>query len=187
MHTTSPTLLQQVRDSGDQAAWRRFVDLYTPLLFYWGRRRGLQAGDAADLVQEVLSSLVRTLREFDYRPDKSFRNWLRTVTHHKFLDRVRKRQEHGRGGDDTSINDPADSDDDCFEEREYRQYLHRRALEVARRDFSDATWQACWLSVTTDRSAMDIAQELGMTEGAVYAAKCRILKRLREELAGLEE
>ena len=35
MHTTPPSLLQQLRIADDQRAWRRFVDLYTPLLFYW--------------------------------------------------------------------------------------------------------------------------------------------------------
>jgi RNA polymerase sigma-70 factor (ECF subfamily) len=187
MHTTSPTLLQRVRDPGDQGAWSRFVELYTPLLFYWARRRGLQAGDAADLVQEVLTNLVRTLPEFEYRPQQSFRNWLRTMTHRKFIDRVRKRRESAAGGDGDGPDEPVAPDDDCFEEREYRQYLYGRALEIVRRDYSENAWQACRLSITSDRSAADIAAELGMTEGAVYAAKCRILKRLREELAGLEE
>ena len=74
-----PSLLQQLRSSDDQRAWRRFVDLYTPLLFYWARCVGLQESDAADLVQEVFTLLVRKLPEFTYDHNKGFRNWLRTV------------------------------------------------------------------------------------------------------------
>lgn len=57
--TTSATLLGKLRDPRDRAAWERFVELYTPLLFRWGRRLGLPAEDAADLVQETLLTLVR--------------------------------------------------------------------------------------------------------------------------------
>lgn len=185
MNSTSPTLLQKLRDPQDQSAWQRFVDLYTPLLFYWGRQRGLQSGDTADLVQDVLSNLVLKLPEFEYQPDKSFRSWLRTMTHRKFIDRTRKRQETGLGGDESRI-EPIDPEADfAFERREYHQYLYQRAMEIVRRDYSEAAWQACWLSISTERAAADIGQELNMSEGAVFAAKCRILKRLREELAGL--
>ena len=50
MHTTPVSLLQRLRDSADQAAWGRFVRLYTPLLYSWARHVGLQEPDAADLV-----------------------------------------------------------------------------------------------------------------------------------------
>ncbi|MCE9608321.1 MAG: sigma-70 family RNA polymerase sigma factor [Planctomycetia bacterium] len=184
MHTTQPTLLQKLRDPRDQVAWNKFVELYTPLLVYWGRQRGLQTEDAADLVQDVLSHLVHKLPEFEYQPHKRFRNWLATVTRNKFIDRTRKRWEQGLGGDESRA-EPIEPELDGFDEQEYRQYLVRRALEIVRRDYQEATWQACWRSVTTDDSAAEIAQQLNLTEGAVYAAKCRILRRLREELAGL--
>jgi RNA polymerase sigma-70 factor (ECF subfamily) len=35
------------------------------------------------------------------------------------------------------------------------------------------------------RPAADVARELGMTAHAVYLAKARVLRRLREEVAGL--
>jgi RNA polymerase sigma-70 factor (ECF subfamily) len=50
MHTTSPTLLQRLRTPGPADAWARFVQLYSPLIYYWSRRTGLQEQDAADLV-----------------------------------------------------------------------------------------------------------------------------------------
>ena len=80
MNTTSFSLLERLRQPSDSAAWDRFVELYTPLLFYWGRRAGLQSADAADLVQDVFEVLLRKLPEFQYDRQKSFRSWLRTVT-----------------------------------------------------------------------------------------------------------
>ena len=52
-------------------------------------------------------------------------------------------------------------------------------------EFQPATWKACWQAVVESRPATEIAAELGMTENAVFIAKCRVLGRLREELAGL--
>ena len=80
MNTTSFSLLERLRQPSDSAAWDRFVELYTPLLFYWGRRAGLQSADAADLVQDVFEVLLHKLPEFQYDRQKSFRSWLRTVT-----------------------------------------------------------------------------------------------------------
>jgi RNA polymerase sigma-70 factor, ECF subfamily len=187
MQSTSPTLLAKLRDPTDQASWQRFVDLYTPLLFYWGRRQGLQQGDAADLAQDVLTTLVRKLPDFAYLPEKGFRNWLRTVTLNRWRDLGRKRKETAMGGydDDPSFEPPDPIADSSFDQKEYNEYVYRRALEIVRRDYEETTWQACWLAVTTERTAADIGQELGLSEGAVYASKFRILKRLREELADL--
>ena len=54
MDSTSVTLLHRLRQPANQAAWQQFVQLYTPLLFYWARKSGLADADAADLVQELL-------------------------------------------------------------------------------------------------------------------------------------
>src|SRR5947209_13312864 len=76
MHTTSASLLHRLRQPSDKESWPRFVKLYTPLLFYWARRLGLQEPDAADLVQDVFTALVQKLPQFEYDPDRGFRSWL---------------------------------------------------------------------------------------------------------------
>src|SRR5581483_587247 len=76
---------------------------------------------------------------------------------------------------------------DPFWEHEYRQKLVARALELMRAEFQPTTWRACWEHVVSNRPAAEVAAELGMTVGAVYVAKGRVLRRLREELAGLWE
>src|SRR5436190_18016074 len=79
MHTTPISLLERLRHSPAPESWRRFADLYTPLLYFWARRLGLQDADAADLVQDLLVKLIRTLPAFNYDRSRSFRGWLRTV------------------------------------------------------------------------------------------------------------
>jgi len=186
MPTTSLSLLQQLRRPDDDAAWNRFVELYTPLLYYWARKAGLQNADAADLVQEVLQLLVKKLPEFEYDRAKSFRSWLRTVTLNKWRESKRKKQLAVVAGGSQAPLDPAAADGaEAFWETEYRQMLAARALEIMRGQFEPATWQACWESVVNGRSAAEVAAQLGVTTNSVYLARSRVLRRLRAELEGL--
>jgi RNA polymerase sigma-70 factor (ECF subfamily) len=187
--STSVTLLQRVRRPDDQAAWERFVALYAPLLFRWAQRAGLADADAADLVQDVLIALVQELPRLEYDAARSFRAWLKTVTINKCRERQRRRVlAAGQGGPEEPLAAlPAESDLESFWEREYRQHLVRRALEIMQTEFEDKTWRACWEHTVSGKTAAEVAQELGMSEAAVYVAKSRVLRRLRQELAGLLE
>jgi RNA polymerase sigma-70 factor (ECF subfamily) len=64
MDSTSVSLLRRLQSDDCELAWERFVGLYAPLIYRWGRDHGLESADAADLVQEVLSILVSKLPEF---------------------------------------------------------------------------------------------------------------------------
>lgn len=188
MLTTSVTLLQRVKRCDDQSAWERFVALYTPLLFRWAQRAGLADQDAADLVQDVFIVLMKELPQFEYDSARqNFRGWLKTVTINKCREKQRRRVVAvGAGGE----NDPQlalfeDAQLDQFWEDEYRQHLVRKALEIMRTEFEDTTWQACWEHTVGGKTAAEVGQQLGLSEAAVYVAKSRVLRRLRQELAGL--
>jgi RNA polymerase sigma-70 factor (ECF subfamily) len=188
MHTTSASLLQRLRRPDERAAWDRFVELYTPLLFHWARRVGLQEQDAADLVQDVLTTLVQKLPEFTLDDNGNFRGWLRTVTLNKWRDNARRRATRPLVGDAAALAElPAPAELEDFWEAEYRKHLVDRALAVMRAEFQPTTWQACWQFVVEGRPAAEVAAALGISENAVYIAKSRVLRRLREELEGLLE
>jgi RNA polymerase sigma-70 factor, ECF subfamily len=183
MNTTPVSLLERLRQPGNQPAWDRFVDLYTPLLYHWGRRAGLQEPDVADLVQDVFQILIRKMSVFEYDQDRTFRGWLRTILLNQWRSNLRRRTEKPLGNGDAHLV-VADKESDLIE-KEYREYLVARAMHVMKTDFEAATWQACWEHVACGRPVADVAGELGITVNAVYLAKARVLRRLREELAGL--
>jgi RNA polymerase sigma-70 factor (ECF subfamily) len=190
MHTTSASLLAKLSQRADEkvtaAAWDRFVKLYTPLLFYWARHVGLRDEDAADLVQDVLATLVQKMPEFSYDSSKGFRSWLRTVILNKWRDRLRQPVLPFAGTGDPALSDVADSGGtNALEELEYRRYLVKRALQLMQAEFAQNTWRACWEHVVVGRPAAEVAAELDICVGAVYVAKSRVLGRLRQELAGL--
>jgi RNA polymerase sigma-70 factor (ECF subfamily) len=185
MHTTSASLLQRLRRPDAPEAWSRFIELYTPLLFFWARQSGLQEPDAADVVQDVLMTLLERLPGFDYNPGRSFRNWLCTITRNKCREHHR-RQQCRRGA---PLDDQADARQKdpgaAIADGDYRAYVLGRALSLMRQEFQPATWQACWEHVVQGRPAQEVAAELHMTVNSVYLAKSRVLRRLRRELEGL--
>jgi RNA polymerase sigma-70 factor (ECF subfamily) len=186
MHTTSPTLLERVRRPDDQEAWRRFVALYTPLLFTWASRLGLQSSDASDLVQDVFTLLVNKLPEFRYDQSQSFRAWLRTVLRNKWCQQKRRRLPFPVANQDGPLEELASPEDeeDGLNATEYRQQLVQQALRMVQADFQPTTWKAWSEYVIAGRPAIQVADELGLTVHAVYLAKTRVLRRLREELGG---
>jgi RNA polymerase sigma-70 factor, ECF subfamily len=186
MSTDPASLLQRLQTRTDHEAWERFVELYAPLLYFWACRLHLQAADAADLVQEVFLAVLRKMPEFRLEQHRSFRAWLRTLTHNKWCDLCRRRGAALRGADDRGLAGASVPDavaDLC--EAEYRRHLVGRALRVMQAEFQPTTWRACWEVVVSGRAAAAVAAELGLSVAAVYAAKYRVLRRLRQELRGL--
>lgn len=182
MDTTHSSLFVRLREPANQEAWARFVRLYTPLLYTWANRAGVQRSEADDLVQEVFAVLVQKMPAFEYDRSKTFRGWLRTVALNKWRERKRRRAlAAGEFAEEPALPDPAEE----FWEQEYREHVLRRALDIMRGDFPEKTWQACWQTVMEGKSAAAVAAAQGTTVGAVHAAKFRVLTRLRAELSTL--
>ena len=182
---TSMTLLERLRKPGEEEAWARFVRLYTPLLLEWARRVGCTGEQADDLLQEVFLVLFQKLPTFEYRPtDGSFRGWLREVTRHKLWELRRGKWQTVAGSSEDLDAVVAPSDSDPFEEQEFRQYVIQRTLALMQTDFTEGTWRAFQEHAIKGRPAEEIARELKISVDAVYSVKSRVLKRLREEIAG---
>jgi RNA polymerase sigma-70 factor (ECF subfamily) len=183
LDSTSASLLQRLRQPGEGDAWDRFARLYTPLLLSWAQSRyGLQPADAEDLVQDLLADLLIKLRGFQYDPGRSFRAWLGTLLYHKWADRKRPLRQLPLGAEV-----PAAPPEPNTLEAQDRQLLLRRALELMQAEFEATTWKACWAVVVEDRPAAEVAAELGVSPNAVYIARSRVLRRLRQEFEGLLE
>jgi RNA polymerase sigma-70 factor (ECF subfamily) len=186
MDTTPATLLERLRRPADQEAWARFVRLYTPVLLAWAGRVDQQGQDAADLVQDVFAILLQKLPEFRYDRSQSFRAWLWTILKNRWRETRRRRIPvplDARSAPLAGLADPAEPPGP--DEAEYRRDLVRRVLEMVQGDFSPETWSAWQGYVIDGRPAADLARELGVTPQAIYLAKARVLRRIRQELDGL--
>lgn len=190
---SSSSLLHRLQ-TGDERAWVRMVDIYYPLVYSWASRVGLQPHDSADVAQEVFRAAFDGLKNFEQgSTSEGFRAWLRGITNHKLADYWRRRYggEIAHGGSDAlarmaEIEQSSSTAESPAAGNEEQALLIRRVLELIRREFEPSTFQAFW-RVTVDSAApADVSQELGITLNAVYLAKSRVLRRLRQELQGLE-
>ena len=194
---TRPSLLLRVRDAGDQAAWNHFVEAYTPLIYHFCRKRGLQAADAADVAQDVMRVVASSLPRFVYEPQRGrFRDWLFRVTRSKLSNFYRVRQRHPVGSGETGVHellseqadpgaaDPAEAD--CWQQS-WREQTFDWAVNVIRDEFQAATWKAFWETAVRGRPVKEVGDELGMSAGAVYIARSRVLARLREAVRQVDD
>lgn len=190
---TRPSLLVRIRDAKDHQAWTDFVRLYSPLVYGYARRRGLQDADAADIAQEVLQTVTRSINHFDYdRRHGSFRAWLLVVTRSRVCDLLASRARQVQGSGDTGVlrflekECPAEDDQTCWE-RDYQKCMFDWAVEKVRGHFRDSTWQAFWQTSVDGKDTQQVAESLEMTVRAVYLARSRVLARLKETIRQAED
>jgi RNA polymerase sigma-70 factor (ECF subfamily) len=189
--TTRASLILRLRDPADAVAWREFAALYEPLIYQLACRKGLQDADARDFCQEVLLTVARAVHRWDPEPTRgTFRGWLSRIARNLLVNFL-TRQHEPRGSGATSVQElleaqpSADPSATALFDAEYRRCVFRWAADEIRSEFTPATWQAFWLTAVGGRPPKEVAAELGLTVGAVYIARSRILARLRQRVEEL--
>jgi RNA polymerase sigma-70 factor, ECF subfamily len=194
MADTSASLLERLCVQSDDASWKRFVDLYAPLVRGWLRHFAVKDQDAEDLAQEVMAVVVRELPNFKHNQQRgAFRNWLRTVTVNKLRElwRTTRGQATASGDSDVArmldqLADPNSSLSQLWDQQ-HDQHVARRLMELIQPHFEPTTWQAFRRVALDGQKAATVAEELGISVNAVLLAKSRVLSRLRQELHGLTD
>ncbi len=189
MLDTPVSLLERLRVRPDPASWQQLVDLYAPWIHRWLRRHKAPVQDEEDIIQEILSVVVKKLPDFEHnRQAGAFRSWLRAIT----VNRLREYWNSSQAG----LVAPATGDSDFLKmleqledpssnlsrlwDQEHDQHVTRRLLEMIKPDFEPTTWQAFRHVVLDGVKPADVAKELGIPTNAVYIAKSKVLGRLRE-------
>jgi RNA polymerase sigma factor (sigma-70 family) len=189
---TRASLILRLPRREDAEAWREFVAIYEPFVYRFARRSGFQEADACELVQNVLLAVVKSVDRWQANPERArFRSWLFTIARNQFLDLLRKKKRQPVRSGSSSILDILErqpSPDDVSEQlaAEHRRELFRWAAARVKTTVKEATWRAFWMTSVADHSIEDAAQTLGLTIGAVYIARSRVLTRLRDEIRQLE-
>ena len=190
---TRATLLARLRDEPrDQQAWAEFVAHYGPVIRAWCRRWRLQEADAEDVTQNVLLRLAAKLPEFVYDRSKSFRAWLKTLTHHAWHDFLTRYVAPAPATGRSSVQQllegtPAQDDLLARLDAAFDRELLAIASARVRERVAPQTWEAFRLTAIEGLSGAEAAARIPMQIGQVYVAKRRVQRMLQEELAGLDE
>ena len=182
---TCASLLLRIRQQDDEAAWREFSEIYVPLIYSYACKRGLQHADAADVVQDVLTNLNNAISGFDYQPSRGrFRSYLYTITRNQ-ITKFRSRNAGKAGSGNSEIHRLLNQaevpcDDEARWNEEHRWCLFDWATRKVESEFSDTTWQAFVLTALKSRKPAEVASQLEISVGAVYIARSRVIKRVRD-------
>lgn len=178
-----------VRVSGgaDERAWEEFVELYGPAIYRAIRYYGLQDADAQDTTQQVLMSVARALEQRPHDPSRArFRTWLSRVIRNAALNVIRQsKPDRGTGDSEwvrrlSRVEDEQDGADVL--EQEYQKELFRKAARDIEPEFAEDTWQAFWLTAVEGREITEVARQLSKKVGSIYAARSRVIRRLRQQV-----
>ena len=190
---TSVSMLERLAGAPTDADWRRLDDLYRPLLRAWMARAGISASDIDDLVQEVLLVVFREVVEFERRRKGAFRAWLRTILANRVKDYLRSQKYQPNapcGSDFLGVLDELESPESALSklwDREHDRHVAASLMQRVQGDFDPATWQAFCRHALEGEPATEVAEALNLSLNSVLLAKSRVLKRMRQELAGLVE
>ena len=190
---TRSSLIAQVRSPEDREAWDQFVVMYRPVIYRMARRRGMQDADAQDLVQTVLMRVAGAIQSWEKSgPETRFRHWLRRVARNAIATAFsRQPKDAGVGGSEMlewlgeQSATAADIERELSQESMREKYL--RAASVVKLDVDSDTWRAFELTVVNGQPCDEVADLLGKSMGTVYAARSRIMRRLREQVQRLQE
>lgn len=189
--STSLSLIRRVREK-DPLSWERLVGIYGPLVYRWCRRRGLEPNDSADVLQDVFLAVSTSLNRFEHDHGRqSFRGWLYQIANFKMVDMFRKKkgqpelvagdvlEETIEAVEESSVSDIDDARSDM-------KIIVSNTLEMIRPEFTEVKWNAFIRTAVDKQSSSAVAEELGLEAPHVRQIKFRVLKRLRNELDGLE-
>jgi RNA polymerase sigma-70 factor (ECF subfamily) len=189
---TSPTLLGRLsRVPVDQGAWGEFAERYGRKIYGWCRHWRLQQADAEEVTQEVLLKLARKMTTFQYDPRRSFRAWLKTVTHHAWRDFLDGRRLPGAGSGNSQalgLLHTIEARDDLVNhlDEEFEREVMDEAMARVRLRVQPHTWEAFRMVALDGMSGAAVGERLGMKVATVYVARSKVQKMLQEEVRRLQ-
>jgi RNA polymerase sigma-70 factor (ECF subfamily) len=182
---TRYSLIARLAGQEDGVAWGEFIRTYQTGIYRYCRAQGLQEAEAADVVQEVLMLVHEVVGR--WQPSGrggSFRAWLFESARRICLQQLRERRQPGRAAGGSSVlerlQEVADHDEEGNrDEVEWQRWAFCCAAGEVERQTLPETWRAFWLTAVEGVAAPVVAEQLGLSVGSVYAAKCRVLARIR--------
>ncbi len=183
---TRPTLLERLRLGVDPMAWEEFFHRYGSFVFSIARRRGCSEHTSEEIVQEVMLAIFERKAFFRHDPVRGgFRDWLGGVIRNTVATRRRKASNRGTAPLPLVVGEPQGAEQpEVVWQEAFDQAMLAFLLDVVRRETSPRTYQAFELFTLGECSGDEVARITGLSRNAVYQARKKVLRRLRQ--LGLE-
>jgi RNA polymerase sigma-70 factor (ECF subfamily) len=184
---TSNTWLQSLKRDGPHAdGWRRLVESYGPFIRGILLHRGTDEASADDIVQNVMTVVVRRLPEFERQRIGSFRTWLRSITANCLREYCAAGKKHAMAAQVVqplaqALEDPRSQLTRLWDRQHAKHVVDTLLAEIAV-DFKPETIEVFRRLAIDEQPVDDVAMSLGISANACFIARSRVLKRLRERL-----
>ena len=202
LYLTRMTLINQVKNPEDEAAWDEFCTFYWDLIINWARQLGCSNTLAKDIFQETIISLMRRFPDFEYNLEKGrFRSFLKTIVKRRIYDAYRKEgkyvavspiKDDANEFDSNSVFDKfaAEKSEITFEhDFIWLDSLLRSSIRRTSEKLDKLTYQSFKMYVLEEKPVEEVAKELKISRvGTVYQHKSRFLTAMKDEfLSSLKE
>lgn len=186
--TTHVSLLARLVDPHDEAAWSEFLATYESAVYRYARSRGLQDSDARDVVQNVVVAVHAKVGKWVPDGQKgSFRSWLLRTSHYVAMNTLRSLRRADVRATACEVDEIA-GDFACgsgSESLDWERWAFSWAAEIVKGEVAEVTWRAFHLTAVDGKAPAEVATLLGMRQGSVYTAKCRVMARIKELVSQL--
>lgn len=191
--TTRSSVIKAVADTGNDAAWARFFDLYAGFVFSIARSKGLKEEDADDIVQIVFADLARTMPTFNYdRAKGKFRSYLIGLVHWRVKDRLRlidrdklvpcDNKQMKVYIDEAASLPPADRD---FAEREWQSAAMEEALRRLKQEVRQEHYAAFVASAVEGQDTETVMRLYNLSRDNLYQIRKRLTAKLQETVSAV--
>ena len=189
---TRLTLLQRAQNPDDEQAWDDFANYYHKFVMVILHQMGVNENDKADLAQEVLISLWKSLPKLEFDSNRArFRTWMSSIIHRRVMDHYRKvhRQSNKieKFRNEEELSAPISQPEiEKLIQSEWEVYVVPAAMDRVTPIFSGKAMEVFKMSMESIPSDV-IAEKLDLQRNSVNKLKNRVKERLLSEIQVLKQ
>jgi len=199
IRTTRQTLIQRLKDVGNDEAWKEFYDFYKQSIIGWAVHFGCSPAKADDVFQETMVCLLRKISSFEYDPNKRFHAYLKTIVKGRCYDLFRKESRYIAASGNNSENEQLNSTFDLLSPEKtesislendniWLSSLIQQALRRVYGKVDQQTYKSFCMYVLENCPVKEVSERLGnLRVGTIYQQKSRMLQMLEKEFMILLE
>ncbi|QBG47996.1 RNA polymerase sigma factor [Verrucomicrobia bacterium S94] len=191
-YQTRVTLLTKLKKTENHEAWIEFETIYRPFILSLILRMGINADDAEDISQAVLTKVWQKIEDFEYNQNKGkFHNWLAAMTRNTVKDFFRTKKNFITGRDSVeyqeqyvSIEEHVLPDIENLAREEWVLHITNLAWDNIKNDIYK-TKRDVFKLVSDEVPTREIAAKLGISEASVRVYKAEVFEKMRAEITRL--
>ncbi|MBN2162631.1 MAG: sigma-70 family RNA polymerase sigma factor [Pontiellaceae bacterium] len=189
---TRVTLLAKLKKTENDEAWLEFENIYRGFILSLILRMGINAEDAEDISQAVLTKVWQKIEDFEYNQNKGkFHNWLAAMTRNTVKDFFRTKKNFITGRDSVEyqeqyheIEEQVLPDIESLAREEWVLHITNLAWDNIKNDIYE-TKREVFKLVSQEVPNREIAEKLSISEASVRVYKAEVFEKMRAEITRL--